>query len=318
MQAFHSIAHASPRSGPRLVVTGAVHGNEICGTQAIRRAAAALDSGALSLARGELTLVPVVNPLAYAHRRREGERNLNRRLFPCDEPRQFEDHVANWLCPLLARHDVLLDLHSFHTPGPPFAMLGPQDNAGPLEPFSHAAQEEALARRVGVRRALDGWLSTYARGVERRREWARGHPEARLDLDPRYGVGTTEYMRTVGGWGLTLECGQHKDPAAPEVAYRAIVRTLAHLGMTDAPAPEPAALELLRLVDVIDKTHPDDRFEHPWKSFEAVRLGERIGTRADGTPVLAQHDGFVVFPNPAAGAGQEWFYLALGADRLAS
>jgi hypothetical protein len=169
---------------------------------------------------------------------------------------------------------------------------------------------------VGVQRAVDGWLSTYARGVERRREWARAHPEAKLDLDERYGVGTTEYMRTVGGWGLTLECGQHEDRAAPEVAYRAILRTLAHLRITDAPDPEPTAMELLRLVDVIDKTHADDRFQRPWKSFDPVSAGERIGTRVDGTAVLAPHDGFVVFPNPAAGPGQEWFYLATVCDRL--
>ena len=36
-------------------------------------------------------------------------------------------------------------------------------------------------------------------------------------------------MRSIGGSALTLECGQHEDPAAPDVAYRAIVNTLAHL-----------------------------------------------------------------------------------------
>jgi hypothetical protein len=55
-------------------------------------------------------------------------------------------------------------------------------------------------------------------------------PDAQLDLDPRYGIGTTEYMRSVGGWGVTLECGRHDDPAAPEVGYRAILNTLAHSG----------------------------------------------------------------------------------------
>ena len=39
-----------------------------------------------------------------------------------------------------------------------------------------------------------------------------------LELDPRYGVGTTEYMRSVGGCALTLECGSHDDPASIEVA----------------------------------------------------------------------------------------------------
>ncbi|MFZ5542623.1 MAG: succinylglutamate desuccinylase [Pseudomonadota bacterium] len=318
MHAFHSIAYVSPLAGPRLIVTGAVHGNETCGTQAIHRVAAELAAGTLKLARGALTLVPVTNPLAYARRQRQGERNLNRRLAPTPEPREFEDHVANWLCPLLAQHEVLLDLHSFHTPGPAFVMVGPEDNAGPLEPFAHAREEEALAQRVGVRRAVDGWLSTYAKGVQRRREWAREHPGAQVDLDPRYGVGTTEYMRSLGGMALTLECGQHQDPAAPEVAYRAILNTLAHLRLIDAPDPSPAEMELLRLVDVVDKIDAGDRFAREWKSFEPVRGGELIGLRADGSQVLAPSDGFIVFPNPAAGPGQEWFYLATRARRFAA
>jgi len=311
MHTFQSIAYASPTPGTRLVVTGAVHGNETCGTQAIRRVIAEIDAGALRFERGQVTFVPVTNPLAYLHRRRQGERNLNRRLAPTDDPKEFEDHVANWLCPILAQHEVLLDLHSFHAPGPPFVMLGPQNNSGPLEPFAQAVKENALGRRLGVRRAVDGWLSTYARGVERRREWALEHPDASVDLDPRYGVGTTEYMRSVGGWALTVECGQHDDPAAPDVAYRAIVRTLAHLRLIDAPDPPSIEdMELLRLVDVVDKTDAADRFDRGWKSFDPVQTGQRIATRSDGTSVLAPHDGCIVFPNPQAEPGQEWFYLA--------
>ncbi len=56
------------------------------------------------------------------------------------------------LCPLLARHDVLLDLHSFQAQSEPFAMLGPVNNAGPLEPFALAALEQALVLRLGVGR----------------------------------------------------------------------------------------------------------------------------------------------------------------------
>ena len=113
-----------------------------------------------------------------------------------------------------------------------------------------------MALRLGPRRIVEGWLDTYAAGVKRRLE--RTAPSDRANLlstDPRYGVGTTEYMRTQGGYAITLECGQHDDPAAPEVAYQAICRTLAHL-------------------------------------------------------VLAPQDGHIVFPNPAAMPGNEWFYLA--------
>ena len=313
---FKSISYASLAPGTRLIVLGAVHGDETCGTRAIERVLRELDAGALRLVSGRLTLVPVTNPLAYAEHRRAGDRNLNRKLQPTEAPREFEDHVANWLCPLLAAHEVLLDLHSFRAPGVPFVFVGPPDNAGALEPFAQAAREQALALRLGVGRVVDGWLSTYAAGIARRRELAASFPDAVLDLDPAYGIGTTEYMRSVGGAAVTLECGQHDDPAAVDVAYRAILATLAHLRLVDAADPAPAPrLEALSLSEVVDKTNPADAFVKTWKSFDPVAAGERIGTRADGTPIAAPFDGVIVFPNAAAQAGQEWFYLARASTR---
>lgn len=315
---FKSVAYAGRASAPRLIVTGAVHGNEVCGTRAIERVCTELDAGTLALAAGSVTFVPIANPLAYRLKRRAGERNLNRALEPTDAPRDFEDHVANWLCPLLAAHDVLLDLHSFQSAGQPFVMVGPRDNRGTLEPFAHAADEEALALRMGVARAVDGWLDTYAAGVARRLEAAQREGRAgTIDLHPRYGVGTTEYMRAQGGWALTLECGQHDDPAAPEVAYRAIRAALAHLALVDEPAPAPApAIEALSLVDVVDKVDDDDAFVRDWCSFDALRAGDAIGRRAGGEVVRAPHDGWIVFPNAKAQARQEWYYLARASDRF--
>jgi len=317
MQPFKSISYRAARPGIRLIVLGAVHGDEVCGTRAIERIVGEIDRGEMAIVAGQVTFVPITNALAYANGRREGDRNLNRKLQPTPTPREHEDHVANWLCPLLAGHDVLLDLHSFRAPGVPFVFLGPRDNDGAIEPFALAAREEAIALRLGVGRAVDGWLSTYAAGSERRRALAASMPEAKLDVDPAYGIGTTEYMRSVGGCAVTLECGRHDDPEAPAVAHRAIVRTLAHLGLSGAPDPEPAAaMESLSLVEVIDKTGTGDAFAKPWSSFDRVAAGERIGTRADGTAVVAPFAAMIVFPNPAAETGQEWFYLARPSTRL--
>jgi uncharacterized protein len=303
--------------GPKLIVLGAVHGNEVGGTRGIERVLADMDAGKLHLVRGAVTFLPITNPLAYLKKQRMGERNLNRNLYPNTAPQDYEDRIANVLCPLLSAHEVLLDLHSFHTAGQPFAMLGPQDNTDDLEPFAHAAAEEALARRLGPQRIVEGWLSTYADGVKKR--LARTAPSERahlLSIDPRYGVGTTEYMRTQGGWGITLECGQHNDPAAPEVAYQAIVATLAHLGLIDAPSPVPRDdIKLLKLMEVTDRLHADDTFAKPWASYDPLTRGELIGTRADGTSITAPQDGYIVFPNPTAVAGNEWFYFAQASTR---
>jgi predicted deacylase len=298
-------------AGPKLIVLGAVHGNETCGTRAIERVLGEIDSGVLRIERGLLTLVPVSNPLAYAKGERRGERNLNRRLQPSARPADFEDRVANWLCPWLAAHEVLLDLHSFNGPGRPFVMRGPADNDGTLEPFALAAAEGRLAAHLGPTRIVEGWMAAYAQGAARRR--GRGMAE---DADPSYGVGSTEYMRAQGGYGVTLECGQHEDPAAPDVAHRAIRQAIALLGLADIPlAPPATAFERLLLTEVVDRQHGADRFVRPWRSFDAVHAGEHVAERHDGSVVRARADGHIVFPDVNALPGHEWFYFAEASER---
>ena len=298
------------RPGPSLIVLGRVHGNEVAGSLATARLIDDLDNGRLNLTRGRLTLVPVTNPLAAALDTRSGERNLNRNLQPTAVPQDFEDRVANVLCPLLAQHDGLIDLHSFNSAGEAFALIGPENNAGDLEPFSHAAEEARLARHLGPARIVEGWMSAYAEGVRRRRARSVAGGVS-LDTDPNYGVGTTEFMRSTGGWAVTLECGQHADPHAPEVGWHAVRQALALLGMADCGLEPPRAKhELLRLIEVTDRLHAEDRFVREWKSFDPVCSGEPIGRRHDGSMVLAPADGRIVFPNVKAEPGFEWFYFA--------
>ena len=294
---WHTWAALAP--GPSLVVLGAVHGNEVCGAHAIVRAIDDLAHGRLLLRRGRLTLVPVASPLAFAQNTREGERNLNRRFVPQPEPRDYEDRVTRQLAPLLARHDVLLDLHSFHTPGDPFAMVGPRNNSGQREPFARAAEEMALARALGAQQVVEGWLDVYDRAARLRGETPDDE-----------GIGTNEYMRSQGGYAVTIECGQHEDPEAIEVAARAIHGALAHLDLAHAPAPPRFAGPAARLRDVVLRASAGDRLVRDWHSFDAVQAGDVIGLRADGTPVPAPYDGSVLFPHPEADVGQEWFYLA--------
>ena len=294
---WHTWAALAP--GPALVVLGAVHGNEVCGAHAIVRAIDDLTHGRLRLLRGRLTLVPVANPLAFAQATREGQRNLNRRFLPQPEPQDYEDRITRQLAPLLAQHEVLLDLHSFHTPGDPFAMVGPRNNSGAREPFARAAEEMALARALGAQQVVEGWLEVYDRAAGLRGE-----------LPDDEGIGTNEYMRSQGGYAVTIECGQHEDPEAIDVATRAIHGALAHLELAHVPAPPRFAGPAARLKDVVLRESPADRLAQDWHSFDAVQAGDVIAHRADGTPVAAPYDGCVLFPHPEAEVGQELFYLA--------
>ena len=301
-------------AGPRLVVTGAVHGNETAGTRGIERIVREIERGEIDIVRGTVTFVPVCNPLAYRHQRRSGDRNLNRRLLPSSAPREYEDRIANVLCPILAEHEVLLDLHSFTSAGRPFALRGPADNSGPLEPFTHEAAEARLAAHLGVDRVVDGWLDAYARGVAERRR--RGLTPGAVNEDPAYGIGTTEYMRSAGGYSITLECGQHDDPAAPGVAYQAIRQALALLGLAELElAPPVRPIECLTLAEVTDRLVEGDQFVKTWTSFDPLAEGELIAHRADGAEVRAPWAGRIVFPDHGALPGNEWFYMARPSER---
>ncbi|MBI3523537.1 MAG: succinylglutamate desuccinylase/aspartoacylase family protein [Betaproteobacteria bacterium] len=280
--------------GPRLIVTGAVHGVETCGTQAIRRLQAEIADGQHPLQRGQLTLLPVCNPLAFRMGRREGEGDLNRKIRLHDSPANFEEHVANALCPLLLAHEVLLDLHSFQSPGQPFVVIGP------AAPFIKSHEEVEFAKHLGVNHFVEGVpiLTT-------------------LPVPPEGGASTAIFMRANGRYGVTLECGQHADPAAPKVAYRAILNALAYFRMLAAPVPAPVSKPVsVRYGRKIVRRGEADRFSRAWQSFDAVKAGELIGTFGGGEELRADNDACLLFPDPLAKPGTEWVYFADAGTRF--
>jgi hypothetical protein len=72
---------------------------------------------------------------------------------------------------------------------------------------------------------------------------------------------------------------------------------------------------VLRLEEVTDRLHAEDRFVKEWTSFDALKAGDTIGVRHDGTLVTAPADGRIVFPNMRAEPGHEWFYFAQPSPR---
>ncbi len=303
-----SISFRSGRPGPALIVTGAVHGNETCGPRAIERVLQAFERGDLRLARGRVTFVPIVNAKAYAQGTREGDRNFNRDLSLKAVPQDYEDHLGNALCPLLAEHDVLLDIHSFLQDGDPFLFMGPPDNDGDLEPFARATEERAFAACLGVERMLYGWLPAYEGSVRRIAELSGGSASGRVT----FGVGTTEYMRRQGGYAVTLECGQHEDPKGPDVGERAIHNALQHLRLVEPVAPvRPVTPTVIRLAQAHIREAAGDTFAKPWRHLEPVKAGALIGTFARGEDLYAPEDGYIIFPYPDGAPLTEWIYFGV-------
>ncbi|MEZ0168145.1 succinylglutamate desuccinylase/aspartoacylase family protein [Microvirga sp. TS319] len=298
--------------GPKLIVIGAVHGNETCGPQAILRAIDDCRADRLAIRRGEVTFLPVANMKAYRQGTREGDRNLNRDLREKTIPEDYEDRVSNHICALLREHDVLLDLHSFRGEGEPFIFAGPLDNIGPTEPFRYAAAEGAFAARLGTAVVIHGWLDVYGRFLKERKRL--GHASRVISE----GVGTTEYMRFAGGYGVTLECGSHDDPHAAEVGYTAIVNALAHLGLIDAPPPKVAAETVIQVTDIFVCEAEGDRLEGDWRTGDAIAAGQVIVRRTDGQAITASKDGFIIFPNSTARPGDGLCYFGVASSRSLS
>ena len=97
--------------GPRLLVSAAVHGDEISGIEVIRRVLAKVKPRRL---RGTLITVPIVNPFGFVGYSRylPDRKDLNR-AFPGNEDGSLASQIAYiYRTTLLSRADFAIDLHS--------------------------------------------------------------------------------------------------------------------------------------------------------------------------------------------------------------
>jgi len=265
---------ASREPGPHVVVQALTHGNEVCGAIAVDRL---LDEG-LRPARGTLTLV-FANVAAYRSfdprdpfASRCVDEDFNR-LWSAEVlggSRQTRDLArARELRPVIDRADALLDLHSMTEPCPPLALAGTR------------AKGLALARAVGIPKhiVID---SGHAAG-RRVRDYAFFDDPA----DPRA--------------SLLVECGQHWERAAPEVALEATIRFLAHYGTMrreDAKArlgtmPPPPQLAIA-VTDAVTIRTERFAFAMPVHGLMVVPKAGTLLATDGGTELRTPHDDCVL------------------------
>ncbi len=281
--------------GPTLTVLGAVHGNERCGTEAVHRVSLALQSNDLVLSHGKLVMVPITNPKAYERNLRFVDRNLNRCLHP-DYPGDgsYEDQINPVLMPLLEKTDVLLDLHSYASPGGPFIFLSGNrtDTA-----------ERNFARALGVTDFVHGWQEAFG--------------DSNTKHNSHYAIGTTEYARSEGALAITLECGHHTNANASDIGERSILLALEHLGLasTGIATPVEAPVRCVQMKKAFSKVREGD-FLRELMHYDPVRSGETLCRYTDGEEIAAPEDGYVVLPKGNADIGQDWFFFGVASDLL--
>jgi predicted deacylase len=264
----------SGRPGPQVMVQALTHGNEICG-------AIALDwlfkrgfqpaCGSLTLAFGNVAAYARFDP-ANPFPSRCVDEDFNR-VWADAELRGPRDSVelrrARDLRPFVDAADLLLDIHSMSGPCRPLMVCGTVD------------KNAAYARELGV--PGDLLIDT-------------GHP-AGLRMVERGGFGDPASPKKA----LLIECGQHWEKAAADVAIDCLVRFLGLTGLADAawvqahaPLPLPAAQRLVRVTEAVVARSGDFRFLVPAVGFGVVaKAGTPIAQDGDHVWV-APYDGTVL------------------------
>jgi predicted deacylase len=274
----------SGKPGPRLLILGAIHGNEICGTIALARLRLELETGIVELNAGSLAMAPICNPAAYRIGRRYVEANLNR-IIARSQPQDYpEQAYAHQVMDLIDSCEVLLDLHSNHAGNGAYAMMDYDT------PFNRS-----LAMALELPDWVTGWPAIYAD-------------------QPELNAGdTVQYAHETGKHGILIECGRHDDPLAPLVAYDCCLKTLAHLGMDETAETLTAVPPRVHQATMVIVKERPGRLAKPWRDLDPVEAGDVLAIYDDGERLLSPVTGTVILPHDGASIGTEWLYLAVPA-----
>jgi len=280
----------SGRPGPNVMVQALTHGNEICGAIALDRLLAEqgewqLQPGRLTLAFGNVEAFARWNP-AEPDRSRYVDEDLNR-VWADDRLQGPGDTAelrrARVLRPFVDAAQLLLDLHSMREPCAPLMVCGSSGRGGD--------KAAALSRRLGVPGVL--LIDT-------------GHP-AGLRMIERGGFADPQSARCA----LLIECGQHWERTAADVAWDTLLRFLAHAGSLAghyvAPRLQalgrtpPARQRLLRVTEAVVARSTAFGFVRPFGGLEVVaRAGELIATDGSHEIRTPYDDTVLVMPSPTA------------------
>jgi predicted deacylase len=264
----------APRPGPRVTIQALTHGNEVCGAICndwLLREGVRPTRGTLTLTFANVAAFAAFDAAdPFASRCVDEDFNRLWAADVLDGPRTSTELArARELRPVYDDTDYLLDLHSMTDPCPPLALAGRQRKG--LE----------LARDVGV--------------------------PAHIVIDTGHAAGRR--LRDYGAFddpadarnALLVECGQHWERDAPQVAKQAALRFLRHFGMIDpgffdahadrAPLPPQRAIQV---TDVITIESEDFAFVRPVRGLDVVARAGTVLARDGGREVATPYDDAVL------------------------
>ena len=267
----------SGRPGPSVMVQVLTHGNEICGALALGallRQDVAPRQGRLTLAFANVEAFERFDP-TEPNESRYVDEDYNRVwaddvLFGSRDSAELRR--ARQLQPFVDAADLLLDIHSMGEPCRPLMVCGQVD------------KNAAYALDLGM--PADVLLDT-------------GHP-AGLRMIERGGFGDAASAKRA----LLIECGQHWERAAEQVAVDTLMRFLALTGVVD-PAwararyvlPLPALQRVVRVTEAVVARSLDFHFLVPMVAMSIVPLaGTPIAQDGDQVWIAPYDDTVLVMP----------------------
>jgi predicted deacylase len=254
---IQSITITGGQSGPHLLITGGVHGDEWEPMAAIRRLKTLVHPESLT---GTLTLAPVVNEPAFERAQRVAEDGLDlARTCPGDESGSTTQRIAAELSRLIRSADFYIDLH---TGGRLYDIL-------PLAGYMLHPDPSILNAQRRMARAFNLPLI-----------WG---------TNPNFDGRSLSVARDVPIPGLYCELGGPAfRPDGVEAYAQGCLNVMGELKMLERPAP-PERIKWV-VEDGRDQSghlqiqHPaqaDGFFEPSAKLGDMVRVGDVIGTLSD-------------------------------------
>jgi predicted deacylase len=281
----YAISYDSGRPGPHVLMTGIVHGNELCGAIALDcllREKVRPRIGRLTFAFcnvGAFLRFDPANPTAS----RFVDEDFNRVWSPerLEGPQQSAELArARELRPIVDSADYLLDIHSMQHATAALMMCGPLEKG------------RRFARDVGVPEIIVS---------------DEGHAAGRR-------------MRDYGGFGdpqspknaLLIECGQHWERESADVAKETALRFLETLGVVEPEfvakqnlPPKPARQRTIEVTDAVTISGERFTFVDNYLGLEVIPKGGTVIGRDGSRPVVTPYDECVlIMPSRRLSKGQ--------------
>lgn len=255
-----------PNPGPRVLVLGGIHGNEVTGVMLVERMRRDLESGALVVNAGMLTLA-VGNPRAVelGTRGSEPHADLNRAFtaetLDPNGPDTYEARRARELAPLLSAADVAIDLHATNKPSEPFLVV-----------LTDSPRHRELCRFFACENILVVPDHVIA-----------GTTDALVDLH--------------GGVGICFESGWVGDLSRVGDMRTAIEGILSRAGLIAARETLHDGQVVYQMTEAVTLTDRGFAFApgRGERNFEPFAAGDTIGHHGDAA-LLAPYDGVLMFP----------------------